>query len=104
MSEQEPLFEYDEEAAVNFIRNYLPQEMKDAFPEDTIYYLLDTICDFYEKNDYLDEDDREKEERELTDYMISQSREDEIGTFSREEMILFLKAEEAYTDTLDLPE
>jgi hypothetical protein len=36
MSEPEELFEYDDEAAVNFVRNFLPQELKDKFSEDDI--------------------------------------------------------------------
>lgn len=102
MEDQEQMFEYDDEAAIAFIRNYLPQELKEKFPDDTIYYLLDTICDFFEKKDFLDEDDDEKEEKELADYLLTQTKKDNIGDFSFEEMILFLKAEEAYSDTLDI--
>ena len=96
------LFEYDDEAAISFIQNHLPQELKEKFQEDTIYYLLDTICDFFEKKDFLNEDDLEKEEKELTNYLLSQSKKDDVGEFSSEEIILFLKAEEAYSDTLDV--
>jgi hypothetical protein len=96
------LFEYDDEAAIFFIQNHLPQELKEKFQEDTIYYLLDTICDFFEKKDFLNEDDLEKEEKELTNYLLSQSKKDDIGEFSSEEIILFLKAEETYSDTLDV--
>lgn len=100
MEDQE--FIYDEEAAVAFIQNQLPQELKEKFTEDDIYYLLDTICDFYDKNDYLNETDEEKEERELTAFLINQAKKDDIGMYDAEEMLLFLKAEAAYTDTLDI--
>lgn len=102
MKEQEEIFEYDDEAAIAFIQNYLPQELKEKFPEDTIYYLLDTICDFYEKKDFLDDEDEEKETKELADFLLKQIRKDNIGEFSPEEIILFLKAEEAYSETLDI--
>lgn len=93
-------FEFDDEAAVAFIQNYLPEELRQKFSEDAIYYLLDTICDFYDKYDGLDEDDFEKEEEELKKYLIAQAKQDEIGVFSEEDMMLFLRAEEAYSDTL----
>ncbi|MDR2086298.1 MAG: hypothetical protein LBP72_03900 [Dysgonamonadaceae bacterium] len=99
MSELE--FDYDEEAAVKFIRNYLPQELKDRFSDDDIYYLLDVICDFYDENDYLDEEDEEKEEKELIRFIIRQAQKDGIGEYTEEEILLFLKAEDAYSDTLD---
>jgi hypothetical protein len=104
MSETEELFEYDDEAAVNFIRNFLPQELKDKFSEDDIYYTLDVICDFYEKNDYLNEDDEEKEERELIKYIVQQAKKDGIGDFLPEDVLIVLRAEAAYTDTLDIPD
>jgi hypothetical protein len=71
--ENEELFEYDDEAAIAFIRNYLPLELKEKFSDDDIYYILDVICDFYELNDYLNEDDEEKEERELIKYIVQQA-------------------------------
>jgi len=99
MNEQE-IFEYDDEVAVEFIHNYLPQDLKDRFPEDTLYYILDLICEFYEKNNFLDEDDEEKEEKQLIAFIIQQAKEDEIGAFSPDDVLLVLRAEAAYMETL----
>ena len=96
------MFEYDDETAVKFIRNFLPPELKDRFPEDTLYYILDVICEFYEKQDWLDNEDEELEERELIQFIIEQSEKDEIGQFTNDEIQLVLAAESAYCDTLDL--
>ncbi len=96
--------DYDEVVAVSFIQNQLPQELKDRFTEDDLYYFLDLLCEFYEQNDYLEEDDEEKEERELIDFIIKQSAKDDVGVFTQEEILMFLRAESAYTDTLDIEE
>jgi hypothetical protein len=96
------MFEYDEEVAVKFIQNHLPQELKERFSDDDIYYLLDLICEFYEKNDYLDDDDEDKEEKELIRFITTQAKKDEIGEYTNEEILMLLCAEEAYTDTLDI--
>ncbi|MDR1561774.1 MAG: hypothetical protein LBS54_01635 [Dysgonamonadaceae bacterium] len=101
MKEEEE-FIYDDEAAVGFIRNSLPEEMKTRFSDDTVYYILDVICDFYDANDYLISDDEEKEERELVKYIISQAVKDKIGKFTEEEIRIVLAAESAYSDTLDI--
>ena len=101
MSDQNEVFEYDDDVAVEFIHNYLPQDLKEKFPEDTIYYILDLICEFYEKNDYLNEDDEEKEENELITFIVQQSRQDAIGNFSSDDILMVLRAEEAYMNTLD---
>ena len=97
-------FLFDEEAAVTYILNYLPQEMKEKFTDDDIYYILDLICEFYEQNDYLDSDDEEQEEQELIQFIIQQAKADKIGEYSVEEITLVLRAEEAYNDTLCIPE
>ena len=95
------MVEYDDERAVEFIQNCLPQDLKDRFPEDTIYYMLDVICEFYEKQDWLDNEDEEKEEEELIQFIITQSEKDGIGRFTEEEIRLLLVAEDAYCDILD---
>jgi hypothetical protein len=95
-------FIYDEEAAVKFIRQSLPDELRERFSEDGVYYLLDVICDFYDEHDYLNEDDDEREERELTQYIVAQAKKDKIGDFTEEEIRIVLAAEAAYTDTLDI--
>ena len=107
MSNQNETFEYDEDiedTAVEFIHNCLPQDLKEKFPEDTLYYILDLICEFYEKNDYLNEDDEEKEEKELIAFIIQQAKKDSIGNFLSDDILLVLRAEEAYMDTLDSEE
>ncbi|MDR0540791.1 MAG: hypothetical protein LBH19_01110 [Dysgonamonadaceae bacterium] len=98
------MFEYDDETAVKFIENCLPPDVREKFPEDTLYYLLDVICEFYEKRDWLSEEDEEKEEQELVRFITGQAEKDEIGRFSEEEIRLVLAAEAAYSDTLEIPE
>lgn len=104
MNEKNETLEYDEDLAVEFIHNYIPQDLKEKFTEDILYYILDLICEFYEKNDYLNEDDVEKEENELISFIVQQSEKDAIGNFLPDEILLVLRAEEAYMSTLDLDE
>ena len=102
MSEQKVTKEYDDDDAVEFIHNYLPQDLKEKFQDDTLYYILDLICEFYEKNDYLSEDDEEKEEKDLIAFIVQQSKKNAIGNFKPEDILLVLRAEEAYMNTLDV--
>ncbi|MDR0412697.1 MAG: hypothetical protein LBH61_02680 [Dysgonamonadaceae bacterium] len=98
------MFEYDDEVAVKFIQNHLPQELKERFTDDDLYYILDVICDFYEKGDWTDDFDEEKEEEELIQFIVDQAKKDKIGTFTEEEIRLVLVAEATYSDTLEMPE
>ncbi|MDR0834859.1 MAG: hypothetical protein LBN93_11905 [Candidatus Symbiothrix sp.] len=93
--------EYDDEIAVKFIQNQLPAELKEKFNDDDIYYILDVVCEFYEKRDWLSDDDDEKEAAELVKFVIKQAAKDGIGVFSDDEIRLVLAAEDAYAETLD---
>jgi len=95
-------FIYDDEAAVEFIRRTIPDELKEKFSDDDVYYILDVICDFYDARDFLSDDDEEKEERELVQYIIAQARKDKIGEYTDDEIRIVLAAESAYTDTLEI--
>ena len=46
--EDDFLLDAEEDArAVAFIQNYLPQDLKDKFTEDDLYYILDLIAEYY---------------------------------------------------------
>ena len=40
--------EYDENEAIKFINNYLPQDIKGKYTDDDILIVIDTIFDYYE--------------------------------------------------------
>ena len=40
----------DDRLTVEFIKNYLPQDVKEKFTEDDLYYFLDVIGEYYVKN------------------------------------------------------
>jgi len=104
MNDQSNIPEYDDDAAVEFIHNYLPQDLKATFSGDTLYYLLDLICEFYEKNDYFNEDDEEKEKKALINFVINQAKKDGVGNFLPNDILMVTLAEEAYMETLDSDE
>ena len=41
----------DDEKTVEFIKNYLPQELKEKFEDDELYYFLDLIAEYYSEYD-----------------------------------------------------
>ena len=40
----------DDEKTIEYIRQRLPQDLKDKFSDDEFYYFLDTIYDYYDKS------------------------------------------------------
>ena len=47
-------FKYDEDAAVKFIKAFLPEECAEKFSDDDILFIMDCMWDFYEDNGYLE--------------------------------------------------
>lgn len=44
----------DDEKCVEYIKNYLPQELKERFSDDQLYYFLDVINDYYVESGVLE--------------------------------------------------
>lgn len=84
--------------AVAFIKQQLPQELKEKFSEDQLYYFLDLIADYYatsgvldatpDKDGYVDID-IEKMATELS----KQAAKEKMGVFTPEEISFVIEAE-----------
>ncbi len=84
--------------AVAFIKQQLPQELKEKFSEDQLYYFLDLIADYYatsgvldatpDKDGYVDVD-IEKMATELS----KQAAKEKMGVFTPEEISFVIEAE-----------
>ena len=58
-------FIYDDVESMKFIKNYLPQELKEKFSDDDIYYIVDLIYDFYNSKGFMDENGDDDSEIEI---------------------------------------
>ena len=63
----------DDEKTVEFIKNYLPQELKEKFEDDELYYFLDLIDEYYS---------------------------DEMGEYDPEEILFVVQGEMEYGNSL----
>ena len=53
--DDEILMDAEEDAReIEFIRNYLPQELKEKFSDDELYYFLDVIIEYYTTSGVFD--------------------------------------------------
>lgn len=106
--EQELLQDAEDDArTVEFIKAYLPQDLKDKFTDEELYYFLDVIVEYYalravlldtapDKDGYI-EIDQEK----VVDYIIRQARKDKMGEYSPEDIMWVVQGEAEYGETLD---
>lgn len=107
MSEEKDLIQYDEEDAVKFIQNYLPQEMKGKYTNDEINYIIDIVYDYYDEKGFMnDETDEESivdiDEDEIIAYVLKNTKKDKINNFSSEEIAFIIQGELAYCDSLGI--
>jgi DNA-binding GntR family transcriptional regulator len=99
---EEEFLPYDDDEAIKFIRNQIPQELKEKFSDDDLNYLIDLIYEFYEEKGFLDDDDTEVDIDldELTAYVVKQAKKDKVGVYTEEEISFVVDAEIAYCDSL----
>ncbi len=99
------MFEYDEDDAVAYIRNYLPQELKSKFSDDDLNYIIDLIYEYYEREGLLNEEDEEDVEvdlDDLTSFVVKNAMKDKVGIYTDEEIHFIVDGEIAYCETLGI--
>ena len=105
--EDEFLFEdVDDEKTIEYIRNYLPQELKEKFSDDELYYFLDLIDEYYSESGILDAQPDadgyvEIDLDAIVEYIVKEAKKDEMGEFDAEEILFVVQGEMEYTDSLE---
>ena len=103
--EQELLQDAEDDArTVEFIKHYLPQEVKDKFTDEELYYFLDVIVEYYANSGILDAaPDKdgyiEIYQDKIVDYVISQARKDKMGDFAAEDILWVVQGELEYGES-----
>ena len=95
-----------DEKTIEFIKGYLPQDLKEKFSDDELYYFLDVIDDYYANSGILDAkpDDEgfiDIDLDKIVDYVIKEAKKDEIGEFEHDDILFVVQGEMEYTDTLE---
>ncbi len=97
MNTEELLF--DEDAAVRFILDFIPEEDRKNLTEDDVLYVLDVIDEFYEAEGLLAEDETAAEasidEEKMYNFVLKAAKKDNM-TLSTEAIQLILEGEYEY--------
>lgn len=96
----------DDEKTIEYIKNYLPQELKEKFSDDEFYYFLDLLDEYYTQSGILDaEPDAdgcvEIDLDKVVDYIVKEARKDGMGEYEPEEILFVVQGEMEYTESLD---
>ena len=86
----------DDRKTVEYIQAYLPQELKEKFTEDELYYFIDVIGEYYA--DLLDkhsgdDDSIDVDVEDVAAYVARQARKDKMGTYSAEDLCWVVNGE-----------
>ncbi|NDV95402.1 hypothetical protein D0T84_10815 [Dysgonomonas sp. 521] len=107
MSNDKNLVQYDEDDAVKYIQNYLPQETKGKYSDDEINYILDIVYEFYEEKGFMDENSDDSaivdiDEDELIAYVLKNTQKDKINNFSSDDISFVIQGELAYCESIGI--
>ena len=96
----------DDEKTIEYIKNYLPQELKEKFSDDEFYYFLDLIDEYYSESGILGVGAEgggcvEGDLGQIVDDISEEAHKDEMGDYDPEEILFVVQGELEYTESLD---
>ena len=99
------LSDVDDEKTIEYIKNYLPQELKEKYSDDELYYFLDLIDEYYAESGILEaQPDAEGyvniDLEQVVAYIVKESAKDEMGTYDAEEILFVVQGEMEYGNSL----
>ncbi len=99
------LSDADDEQTVLYIKNYLPQELKEKFSDEQLYYFIDTMDEYYVESGILDVEPDEDgyvniDLEQVAEYLAKEAKKDGIGDFDPEELLFVVQGEMEYGNSL----
>lgn len=96
----------DDRLTVEYIQNYLPQEQKELFSEEQLYYFLDVLVEYYANSGILDaqpDDDGyiDIDIDAISEHLAKQAKKDKVGEFSPEDIRWIVEGEMEYGESLE---
>ena len=95
----------DDEKTVQFIKSYLPQELKEKFVDDELYYFIDLIDEYYAESGVLDSNPDADgyvviDLEAIVDYIVKEAKSDGQGEYDPEEILFVVQGEMEYGNSL----
>ena len=93
----------DDEKTIAYIRERLPQDLKEKFSDDEFYYFLDTIYDYYDKSGILDNANEyvDIDIDDIARFIAKEAKKNNIGEYDLEELFFIVEGELAYNGVID---
>lgn len=97
--------QYDADVVAH-VRAQIPQELKETFDDDTLYYFHDLIEEFLADSDVLDAEPDEEgfveiDIEEIAKHLQKKAAKEGIGNFSAEDLLFVVEAELSFGDDFE---
>lgn len=94
----------DDVRTVEFIKAYLPQEVKPKFTDDDLFYFLDAIAEYYSESGVLEQEGDEEGYIEIDTEAVAKTiaekaKQDKMGEFDIEDLIWIVQADLEFSET-----
>lgn len=99
MTTDKDLIEFDDSQAIRFINDLLNEEQKKRIDEDSIQYILDLICEYYDQNGLIEEDtveEAEIAEDDILNFVASMVKKEKVVTLTEDDIRSILDGEYRY--------
>ncbi|MBQ8655974.1 MAG: hypothetical protein IJ527_02810 [Prevotella sp.] len=84
-----------DEREQEYISQHLPAELKETFSRDDIFYMMDTIVEYYYESGVLDTDSDEVDVdlQQVAEYVCRRAAEDKVGHFLPDDVFFVAQAD-----------
>lgn len=99
------LDDQDDEQTIEFIKQYLPQELKEKFTDEDLYYILDVVVEYYTTSGCLDVEPDEEgyiniDQDAIVDFILKASQKDGMGPYEADDVFFVVQGEMEYGNSL----
>lgn len=93
----------DDARAVAYIREHLSEPLRQKFSDDTLYYFLDVLVEYYSESGVLEAaPDNEGyisiDEEAVARYMMAKAEKEGMGTFTVDELLPVIESEMDFSE------
>ena len=93
----------EDEKTIAYIRERLPQDLKEKFSDDEFYFFLDTIYDYYDKSGILDSDSEyvDIDINAIAEFIAKEAKKCKVGDYNPDDLYFVVEGELAYNGIID---
>lgn len=103
-TQDDDLLVYDEDDAVKFILNYVPDDAKKRITDEKVEYMLDVVYEYYDENGLIDEESTDEasiDEEDMFKFILKCVKKDKMQ-ISEDDIQLILDGEYEYGKSLGI--